>query len=407
MAQPLAKIAIAAIGDPRSPSTWSGTPAHLVSTLENHGIDVIQGGPLTAQEPVYYRFLRSIFWRLGYGWFMAEVEPAILRQRSWAIQKIVRENPVDAVVSIQADPISAFCTSLPTVLLHDCTFASLIGYYSEFMGLSQHSLRMGHRAYRQALKNASLAIFSSQWAARSARQDYGAHPGKIHVIEFGANWQHPPSRSEVLQFVASRISVTPYRFLFLGVDWERKGGADAIKLVRQLRRMGVPVHLDIVGCPQPVLGDAAEFCTAHGFLRKQDPGDRQKLEQLIAAAAFLVVPSRAECFGCIYCEANAFGVPSIGRNTGGVAQIIKPNRNGFLLADDGRNFLEVAASVKACLFTPDQYRRLAMSSRAEFEQRLNWDRFVEKLLTLIEDQRQTSSESPSQERHDFSYLHTI
>jgi glycosyltransferase involved in cell wall biosynthesis len=376
-------IVVAALDNPRATTTWSGTPAHLSLALERAGMTVVQGGPLAAREPLYYGWLRSLYWRLGLGWFLAAVEPRILKQRSLALRRILQNNSASAVISIQADPISAICPSIPTVLLHDCTFASLIDYYKAFTGLSRRSLKLGHQAYQQALSHASLAVFSSEWAANSAMRDYGASSRKVHVLEFGANIENPPTRSEVLSLVESRLSSDHYRFLFLGVDWDRKGGNDAVTFVKSLRKIGVPAHIDVVGCVTPDCPDAKEVCTDHGFLDKNDSRDNLKLKSLLEAASFLLVPSHAECFGCVYCEANAFGVPSIGRETGGIGQIIKENINGFLLANDGRNIQQLAEKVKSHFLDKQKYRKLAISSRDEFEQRLNWDTFVERLLKLI------------------------
>jgi glycosyltransferase involved in cell wall biosynthesis len=355
--------------------------------LENAGIEVVQGGALEAKEPSYYRWLRSGYWRLGKGWFLSDMEPRILKQRAEALETILRASPAQAVISILPDPIIAMRPAVATALVHDATFALLVGYYPEFSGLSQRSIRLGHRAYRQALQNASLLIYSSEWAAQSAVRDYGANPAKVHVIEFGANISNPPSRQEVTNMVESRLSTGEYRFLFLGVNWVRKGGDDAVALVKMLRSMGLPAFLDVVGCSMQGEPESREFCTEYGFLDQSKSEDREILERLLQNASFLLVPSLMECFGCVFCEANAYGVPSIGRNTGGVSQAIRPGINGFLLSKDGSNRTELTETIKNYLLNHSEYRRIAASSREEFEQRLNWGTFAEKTLRLLESVR--------------------
>jgi glycosyltransferase involved in cell wall biosynthesis len=367
--------------------SWSGIPAHIGLAFEDAGLGVVQGGPLSVKEPAYYRWLRSGYWRLGLGWFLADMEPRILKQRATTLQTILRNSPAQAVVSIQPDPIAAIGPTVATALVHDCTFALLIDYYLCFSGLSERSVRMGHQAYRQALQHASLSIFASEWAAQSAVRDYGADPAKVHVVEFGANIRNPPSSEEVAGMVESRLSTGEYRFLFLGVEWVRKGGDDAVALVKALRSMGISAFLDIVGCPMEGNPDAREFCTEHGFLDKSTSQGSETLKQLLEGASFLLVPSVAECFGCVYCEANAYGVPSIGRDTGGVSQAIRPGINGFLLSEDGRNMAELAERIKRHVQDPAEYRRIAASSRKEFEERLNWGTFAEKTLRLLESVR--------------------
>jgi glycosyltransferase involved in cell wall biosynthesis len=376
-------VTLASARDPLAPGTFSGTPLHLSYALERNGIEVVPGGPLFAKEPPYYQLLRSLNWRLGRGWLMGDVEPQILAQRSRALAEILSRSPSELVISIEPYPIAAMPPSVPAVLVHDCTFASVIGYYGDFSRLSRHSIEMCHRAYRQALDHASFAVFSSEWAANSAVNDYGMDINRVHVIEFGANLAETPATPEVDGMVESRLRARPFRFLFVGVDWERKGGDDALKFIRLLRKMGVQATLDIVGCEMRGGSESREFCTEHGFLDKRISRDRQALVELYKAASFLLLPSIAECCACAFCEANAFGVPCISRDTGGVKQAIRPGINGFLLTEDGKNMAELAESVKAILDDEDAYRKISRTSRLEYEQRLNWDRFVERLLDVL------------------------
>lgn len=378
-------VAIASLRNPGDVRSWSGIPLHISRALERTGVAVVHGESVPIEEPSYYRWLRSGYWRLGLGWFLADVEPHILRQHAAALQAVLDSSAADAVVSVLPDPISALRPRTKAALVHDCTFGLLLDYYQQFTGLSRRSVRLGHEAYRRALDHASVAIYSSEWAARSAVHDYGADPAKVRVIEFGANLSNPPSPDKVVAYVDSRLASGMHRFLFLGVEWKRKGGDDAVAVVKTLRSMGIPAFLDIVGCPMQGNSEAREYCVEHGFLDKSTSEDRGKLDLLFQNASFLLVPSVAECFGCVYCEANAYGVPSIGRDTGGVSQAIKQGVNGFLLSSRSKNFIELAEQLRPYLLDSEKYHQLAASSRCEFEQRLNWNRFAEQTLRLLEE----------------------
>lgn len=365
-------------------ATWSGIPAHIGVAFQKSGVRIVQGSALRVSEPRYYSLARSVYWRLGRGWFLADVEPRILKQRADALRNAAINGSVDAALSVLPDAIAAERPPVPTALVHDGTFSQLVDYYQHFSRLSDRSLRLGHESYRRAIANASVVIFSSQWAAQSAIRDYGADPANVHVIEFGANLQYPPSPETVAGLAESRLAKGVHRFLFLGVQWKRKGGDDAVAFVKTLRRMNVPAVLDIVGCSMPENAEARDFCVEHGFLDKRKSADREKLDKLFRDASFLLVPSMAECFGCVYCEANAYGVPSIGRDTGGVSQVIRPGVNGFLLLTRNHGLTELAEQVRPYLLNPEKYRSLSATSRGEFDTRLNWNRFVEKTLLLLQ-----------------------
>ena len=74
----------------------------------------------------------------------------------------------------------------------------------------------------------------------------------------------------------------------------------------------------------------------------------------------------------VFCEASAYGLPSITTDTGGVCGAVKNGENGFMLPFNarGQEYAEVIAKV----YSDDQlYSELVQSSRAAFENRLNWD----------------------------------
>ena len=49
------------------------------------------------------------------------------------------------------------------------------------------------------IARARKIIYPSEWAARSAVQDYQADPGKVVVVPFGANIEDVPPAAEVLR----------------------------------------------------------------------------------------------------------------------------------------------------------------------------------------------------------------
>ena len=108
------------------------------------------------------------------------------------------------------------------------------------------------------------------------------------------------------------------------------------------------------------------------FLNKNDESQRKELEKLYLTSDFLLFPTRNECYGIVVCEANAFGLPAIAADTGGVAGVVTNGENGFLLPHSARG--EQYASVVARLYQDEQsYNELVRSSRADFDARLNWD----------------------------------
>ena len=95
------------------------------------------------------------------------------------------------------------------------------------------------------------------------------------------------------------------------------------------------------------------------------------------------MPSTAEAFGHVYCEANAYGIPAIGNKTGGVTSVILDNINGFTFneesfVDDCFNYLKNIQNKN------EEYLSLCLSSRKRYDEYLNWHTSIKKILNIIQ-----------------------
>ncbi|MEM8952805.1 MAG: glycosyltransferase family 4 protein, partial [Verrucomicrobiota bacterium] len=108
-----------------------------------------------------------------------------------------------------------------------------------------------------------------------------------------------------------------------------------------------------------------------GFIDKRTDEGRRRLDQIFRRATILIVPSLAECYGLVYCEANAYALPAVGCDVGGVSTIIRDGENGFLV-EPGRFQACEADRLVALLKSPKDYKRMASQARGEYEKRLNW-----------------------------------
>ncbi len=297
------------------------------------------------------------------------------------LRRKIEAESFDAVFAPAACTEIAFLdVSVPIAYSSDTTFALVKDYYDIYSNLLDTSIREGHFVEEAAIQKARLLIYPSEWAAESAVRDYGADRSKIRVIPFGANLEEIPPRESVLQKKKSDRC----ELLFVGVDWVRKGGEIAVETLVKLREMGVPAQLTVCGCTPPT-ESARAMLTVIPFIDKHDDAQRRRLVELYSMSDFFLLPTRAESFGIVFCEASAFGLPAITTDTGGVSGVVRDGENGFMLP------LSAGASEYARLISElwrdcEAYSALAHSSRAAFEQRLNWDAWgaqVNKLLAAI------------------------
>ncbi|MDR2885507.1 MAG: glycosyltransferase family 4 protein [Rikenellaceae bacterium] len=215
-----------------------------------------------------------------------------------------------------------------------------------------------------------MLIYSSEWAAGSAVEDFGTDPTKVKVVPFGANIESKRTEADIEAFIQTRLASPTCNLLFVGVDWKRKGGAKAVAVATRLHEMGVPVRLDIVGIREPL--DLPGFAVNHGFISKDTAAGCKKIDSLFAQAHFFILPTQAECFGVVFSEASSFGLPSLATDTGGVGGAVRDGINGMKFTSDA-NPQQWADYIAKLWQDKAAYEKLALSSFHEYETRLNWD----------------------------------
>lgn len=372
------RVGFVSVWDSKVVKSWSGTPYHMARSLEKHFGELSIIGPLHVRGmlgvKVYRKFLRYIV-KKDYSIYHSEF---VSRQLSARVSEEISASVPDVVVAPAGSIVSAGVPiSTPLVYLSDATFQLVDGYHPNYRRLSPSSRRSANRLEKQAIERADLLLYPSEWAARSAVRDYGADPKKVHVIPWGANLDTPPTREQALRHRTDNVC----RLLFVGVDWKEKGGDIALRTLKCLRERGLPVELTICGCEPPHQIDRTGV-RIYPFLDKSDPGDLKKFNSILENATFFILPTRADCYGIAFCEAAAFGLPSIGTATGGVPSVVREGENGHLLPLDAN--AEEYANTIANLFGDDLvYRSLQVSSRMAYENRLNWDLWGEKAAELI------------------------
>ena len=241
----------------------------------------------------------------------------------------------------------------------------------------QRSVYETHTLEGLSIKKARLVLYTSKWAARSAIEDYHADEPKVHVVPFGANFDDPPSK----EIVQTRKKADHCKLLFIGVDWQRKGGEIAFETLLKLEEMGVQAELIVLGCTPPKTF-FHERMKVIPFLNKNDERQREELTRLFETSSFLILPTRSDCVPMVLGEAGAYGLPVITTQTGGIPGIVRDGENGFMLPLDARGS-EYAKIITEVYPDDQRYAELVASSRAAFDDRLNWDAWgtsVKKLL---------------------------
>ena len=373
------KIAYVTTYDASDVHNWSGLGYYIAKSLNTADIELEYIGNLDNKYSLPCKVKKRIYRQLSTKRYLCNREPYLLKSYAKQVSNALRSSRADIVFSPGTIPIAYLNTDKPIVYWTDATFAGMIGFYSEFSNLCKESIKNGNKMEQEALSRCSCAIYASEWAAKTAIQNYSVDARKIKVVPFGANISCSRTIIDIEEMVDNRDART-IKLLFCGVDWYRKGGDVVLKTAEMLSAEGVDVELNVVGCQPP--GSVPDFVKIHGFVSKKTVEGRQLLDSLFSRAHFLFLPSQAECYGLVFAEASSFGLPSIATDVGGIPTIVKNGINGQLFsltdcADTYYSYIKDVTSSRA------RYRDLALSSFKEYENRLNWSVAVRSVHDLF------------------------
>lgn len=364
------RIAFASIHDPDDISKWSGTYWSMYHGLRRSGAEVAKVAPLHPRGEFISRLRAAMNRRMLGREYDRWRDPTILADIGAQIAREAAGRGCDVVFAPSSLPVAQLAVDRPKVFWTDSTFAGMIGFYAEFTNLHPEVVRWGHAMERQALATSDLAVYSSQWAVDSAVTAYGADRDRLLVVPFGPNFDQALTPAEARSAVLER-RLDPVRLLFLGVDWQRKGGATACAVAAELVRRGLEAELLVVGCDPPPEA-LLPFVHPLGFVSKRSPEGKRRLVELLLRSHFLILPTIADCTPCVFSEANAFALPVLTTAVGGVPSVVREGVNGHLFALDApaSAWADVIAAYRD---DPLRYRRAALSAYDEYATRLNWD----------------------------------
>ena len=376
------KVAYVTEYDAHDVKNWSGAGYFIAESLKNQSIELDYIGPL--EDKISYKLMRKLkrhYYELLGQKYMKDPEPHMLKGFAQEVAKKLTNSTAEIVFSATTNPIAYLDCQQPIAFWADATFANLIDFYPAYSNLCPETVASWHLMEQLVLEKCSLAIYSSDWAAKAAVEYYGADKSKVKVVPFGANLQHQYSFAEIKDLILSRPT-HKCKLLLLGVDWYRKGGDVAFEVAKKLNKMGLNTELTVVGCEPIVEGELPEFVKPLGFISKASEEGKAKICELIAESHFLILPSKAECFGIVFSEANSLGVPCLATDIGGIPTAIKDDINGMKFSINA-DIDQYCSYIENLFANYSSYQDLALSAFKEYETRLNWDVSARRIKELM------------------------
>ena len=359
--------------DARRKNGFNGCGFYAAQALAAQGVSIDYLGPLDGRFWKVYLAKQYYYGRLRKKEYNIERDRLMVRQYSAEVARKLSRLNVDIVfsgLSPGSQPIAYLECKQPIVIWTDATIGSVVQWYPHFANLCAESVRDGIANERSALGRCQLAIYSSDWAARTAISIYQLPPSRVKVVPFGPILDCDRTLTDVRSLVESR-SDRKCNLLFLASNWEFKGGEIALKVVAELNRSGLETQLTVVGCRVPPGEHLPPYVRVLGFLNKNTAEGLSQLNRVLAEAHFLILPTRADACPHAFAEANSFGVPCVATDVGGVATAVRDGLNGTTLPFSAP-VSQYCAYISDLMSNYSLYKQLALSSFHEYETRLNW-----------------------------------
>jgi len=309
--------------------------------------------------------------------FRAELNAGWLARRR--IDALLRaDRPIDVMhFHHQATAFGsvALMRRIPTVISIDCTQACVMADATSPLELASYGPNV--RRDGEIFRAAKVIVSPSQWAANCVRTEYPDCDAEIVILPvpvdldaFSEAW------IEERRVRASTPGYRP-RVLFVGGDFQRKGGYDLLRMWRE-HRFGERADLHLMTSasidPQSLSGGVH----IHFGIDAHTPG----WLDLWRKADMFVLPTRNEAFGMVFQEAAAAGLPAIGPRLNAIPELIADGRTGLVIPPQDDRAL--ADAIERLLSSPDLRAEYGRHGRHMVTEKAHPVRYRATLMDMFE-----------------------
>ncbi len=247
----------------------------------------------------------------------------------------------------------------PVCLLCDYTSKLAELNYPPWFGLRGKTAQEWYSLESELYTRASLIFATNENARQSFIEHYRIAPERVRVVGAGVDrvYEHPEKTYE------------EQTVLFVGIDFERKGGPTLLKAFAEVRKRLPRATLLIAG---PRSGVPQEGVIWLGLV-----SDRQRVNQLFEASTVFAMPSICEPFGLTLIEAMSHGLPVVGSSADAMPEIVEEGKTGYLVPPGDRDAL--ADRLTSLLSSPELCGEMGKAGRLFVEKEFQWQQVVDRI----------------------------
>lgn len=368
-------VSLIAWGHPSHPRTFSGYSRHLAEALARRGALNAQYSAKQIPPSDLLRGALAVRWqnrrpvpKVSPGWPWGSTGNGLLTARLIRQLRAANERGPLLQIGTLFDLPAEFG---PHYVFTDMTIvqARAAGRF-EVNRLSDGAADVALNIQRRVLHHAAHVFTMSDWAKRSVVEDFGIPEHNVTPIWVGANLTVPAGVQEARR--AREI-------LFVGIDWDRKGGPLLLAAFDLLLKRLPDATLRIIGCSPSVHHPAVQV---DGFLDRRDPRQYEHLVRSYLRASCFCLPSLFEPFGQVYVEAASVGLPLVAIDMDSRREAVEDGVTGRLAAVPTPEAL--ADALYDVLRDGARTREMGDAARDRATARFRWDLVVDRLGVVIQ-----------------------
>ncbi len=200
-----------------------------------------------------------------------------------------------------------------------------------------------------------LIFVRSNYIRKSLLEDYQCPPEKAVCVYAGSNTSAQSVQADKVRYSRKNI-------LFVGVDWQRKGGPDLEQAFRLVLEQCPDATLTIIGGSPKI--DLPQVQVL-GFIPVTE------LPAYYAQASVFCLPTKNEAFGVAFIEAMQNHLPIVATNLGAIPDFVTEGENGYLVTPG--DIRGLANALISLLENPIKCETFGKKSREIYLERYNWE----------------------------------
>jgi glycosyltransferase involved in cell wall biosynthesis len=295
------------------------------------------------------------------------VNPVRFRRRGEAVEAVLARHAgeYDAILQVQA-MFNLGRSPAPYAIYTDNTLVLTRRHYPEASRLTESQARQFMELEAEHCRGASALFPWSEFVARSMVDDYGCDPDRVFVIPAGP--RYPPPSLEGRSW-GGRAA------LFVGFDFERKGGRELLAAWPRVRSEVPGATLRVVG-PGKHPRQLPEGVEWIGPLH-----DAETVARLFSESDVFAMPAHFEAWGFVFQEAMAHGTACLSGDVGAQPELVREGVSGRNVRSG--DVEAIADALIAILSDPALAEALGRGGWNQVRESATWDLVAERMAPRL------------------------